>query len=186
MDQNIVYSNFTTMVSTEMNFLIFEFLGTFLIRSITATNWVLRTGRVCHVWCNFHLITPDYTYRTAIIFGTLKDGSLKINNLSFNINLFQLPLQPLPKWRQRFVKNTFKISIFCQKAQIFGTFWAIRFGSIFPSMWYKYVSNNVWGDLRLPVFTFARVARKSFNGKFAAKNWFANQAFYVTITDQWS
>ena len=50
---------------------------------IKATDWVFHTGWVCHVWCNFW---PGYMCRTTctIIFGSLKDSSLKINSLPFN------------------------------------------------------------------------------------------------------
>ena len=42
-------------------------------------SWVFDTNRVCHVWCNFE---PGYTCWTTIIFGTLKDGGLEINDLT--------------------------------------------------------------------------------------------------------
>ena len=45
----------------------------------------------------------------------------------------------------------------------------MTFCSNFSSMWSKYVSNNVWRDLRLPVSDFSTVAWKSFNLKFTAK-----------------
>ena len=42
---------------------------------------------------------------------------------------------------------------------------SIRFGSDFVRMWSRYLSNNVWRNIRLPVSAFATVARRSFNGK---------------------
>ena len=41
-----------------------------------------KTDRVCQVWCNFK---PCCWCRTTVIFGTLKNGSLQINCLVFNI-----------------------------------------------------------------------------------------------------
>ena len=35
----------------------------------------------------------------------------------------------------------------------------------------------------LKVLALATVAQKSFNGKFTAKNWFSDWAFYVIIVD---
>ena len=67
------------------------------------------------------------------------------------------------------------------KSSKFCAFWRIRFGSKFASMWFKYVSNNVWRDFRLPVPAFATVLRKSFNGTFLQKLIF-RLGIYVTIT----
>ena len=39
---------------------------------------------------------------------------------------------------------------------------------------------NIWRDFRLPRSALATVDRKSFNGKFTAKNYFSDRAFYVT------
>ena len=50
-------------------------------------------------------------------------------------------------------------------------------------MLYKHISRNVWKDFRLPVLALATVARKSFNGKFTAKNWFSDWVFYYTIAN---
>ena len=41
------------------------------INFFKVTVWVFKTNRVCHVWCNF---SPSYTYRSTVIFITLKDG----------------------------------------------------------------------------------------------------------------
>ena len=43
-----------------------------------------KTVRVCYVYCNFKIV---FTCRIAVIFGTLKDGSLLINTLASNIFL---------------------------------------------------------------------------------------------------
>ena len=56
-------------------------------------------------------LKPGYTCRTIVIFGTLKDGSLKMNILALKAikQLFRLQ-ERLPKWLQRpqrFVKNGF-------------------------------------------------------------------------------
>ena len=40
-----------------------------------------KTGRVCHFWCTFQ---PNYTGRTSVMFGKLKDGRLQFNNLASN------------------------------------------------------------------------------------------------------
>ena len=71
----------------------------------------VKTDWVCHVWCNF---LPVYTCQTTVIFGTLKDDSLKINSLASNI--FFQSQKRVPKWRQHFVKmiNHF----FVEKLQI--------------------------------------------------------------------
>ena len=42
----------------------------------------LKTGRVCHVWCNFQ---AGHNRQTTVILVTLKDGSLEINNSTSNI-----------------------------------------------------------------------------------------------------
>ena len=49
-------------------------------------------------------------------------------------------------------------------------------------MWFKFVSNNVCIDFRLPLSAFTIVAGKSFKGTFKP-NWFSDRAFYVTIID---
>ena len=36
---------------------------------------LIATDRVCHVWFNFE---PGYTYRTIVVFGTLKNCSLQV------------------------------------------------------------------------------------------------------------
>ena len=50
-------------------------------KTFKATDWVLYTYRVYHVWCNFY---PGYMCRTTVIFGTVKDGSLQIHSLALN------------------------------------------------------------------------------------------------------
>ena len=69
-------------------------------------------------------------------------------------------------------QNVFEKLWFLSKTSKLCTFWTIRFGSNFPSMWSKYVSNNVQREFEIPVSTFATVAWKMFNGKFTAKNGF--------------
>ena len=123
-----------------------------------------------------NLVTPC---RTIKIFWKLKDCSLKINSSSLNNcfssrNVLQNGVNVLSKT----VKNRLlmKNSKFC-------TFQIKRFGSNSGSILSNYVSNNVWRDLRLSVPVITKVARKSFKGKFNAKNWFFKRAFHVTITD---
>ena len=41
------------------------------------------------------------------------------------------------------------LTIFCQKSSKFCIFRTMRFCSNFTSMWFKYLSNNVWRDFRL-------------------------------------
>ena len=58
-----------------------------------------KTVQVCHVYCNFKI---GFTCRITVIFGTLKDGSLLINNLTSNIcfshrNMFQNGVDALSK-----------------------------------------------------------------------------------------
>ena len=76
------------------------------------------------------------------------------------------------------------LTSFCQKSKKFFTSRTVQFGSNLDNMWSKYVSNNVCKGFRLPAPAFARVARKSFNGKFYCKNWFSDRAsFFIFITD---
>ena len=106
-------------------------------------SWVFDTNRVCHVCCNFW---SGYMCRTTVIFGTLKDSSLKINSSAFQLQ------KRLTKWRQHFVKNGFKKLVFLlSKSSKFRVVWTIQFYSNFTSMWSKYLSNNVWRDFRLPM-----------------------------------
>ena len=49
------------------------------LRVLTA--WVFHTGRVCDVWRNFQF---SCTCRTTMIFGTLKDSSLKLDCFPLN------------------------------------------------------------------------------------------------------
>ena len=131
-----------------------------------ATDWVFHTGRICHVWYNFY---PGYTRQTTIIFGTVKDSSLKINSLpSSNGCIYKNVLQNGVNSLSEMVLKNFG---FCPKAQKYCTVLTIRFGSNFTSMWftYMYVSNNVRTDFRIPMPGFAMVARKRFNGKFTAE-----------------
>ena len=95
---------------------------------LSLLSWVFNhvTNRVCHIWCNFY---PDCMYQTAVIFGTLKDGSLEINSLALK-NYFSY--KSLPKWRQRFVKNGFNPPFF-QKAQNFVLFGSYNFVQISPA-----------------------------------------------------
>ena len=95
--------------------------------------------------------------------------------------MFQ-PQNRLAKWSQ--VKNGFKNLFFVKKLKSkLCTFGTIQFDSNFPSIWIKYLSNNVRRNLRLLVSAFATVARKNFNGKYTAKIDFSHRAFYVTVTD---
>ena len=68
------------------------------------------------------------------------------------------------KW---FKKNRF--FVFLSKSSKFRVVWTIRICSNFTIMWYKHFVRNVWRDFRLPMSALATVARKIFNGKFAAK-----------------
>ena len=61
-----------------------------------------------------------------------------------------------------------KTCLFCPKTQNC-VVWTIRFCSNFTSTWYRYFLRNARRDLRLPMSAVAKVARKSFNGKFTAK-----------------
>ena len=58
-----------------------------------------------------------------------------------------------PKW-----PNGLKLGflfLFLSESSKFCTFLTIRFGSNNASMWSKYVSNNIWRDLKLPVPLFS-------------------------------
>ena len=75
---------------------------------------MFHTGRICPVWCNF---SPSYPCRTSIIFGTVKNGSLKIDSLPLNNcfcyrNVLQYGVNSSSKW---FLNNL----VFCPKAQNF-------------------------------------------------------------------
>ena len=65
-----------------------------------------KTVSVCHVYCNLKL---GFTCRITVFFGTLKDGSLLINTLASNI-CFKLQ-KHVPKWRRRFVKNSWRLFV---------------------------------------------------------------------------
>ena len=72
-----------------------------------------RTVRVCHVYCNFKI---GFTCRITVIFGTLKDGSLLINNLASNIcfsyrNMFQNGVNALPKIVDAFLSKSSKFHL---------------------------------------------------------------------------
>ena len=108
--------------------------------------------------------------------------------------MFQLQTR-LAKWGKRLSKMVlfffliFFIFIyfilfffFVKKSSKFCIFRTIRFGSNFANMWSKYVSKNVWRDLRLPVSVFVTVARKSINGRFIVNIDFPI-GHNVTITD---
>ena len=70
------------------------------------------------------------------------------------------------------------------KSSKFRVVWTVRFRSNSTSLWFKYLSNNVWRDFRLPMSALATVAGKSYNGKFTAKIDFPFvRAFYIAITD---
>ena len=69
-----------------------------------------KTVRVCHVCCNFKI---GFTCRITVIFGTLKDGSLSINNLASNIcfsyrNMFQNGVDALSKIVDAFLSKSSK------------------------------------------------------------------------------
>ena len=137
--------------------------------------WVFVTNRVCHVWCNFW---PNYMFRTTVIFGTLKDGSLEINSFALNNcfgsrNVFQNGVNSLSKMVLKklvfFFVCLFVCLFFCQKAQNVVYFWTIRFSSNFTNIWCKYLSNNVRRDFRLPMSALSIEAGESFNGKLTAK-----------------
>ena len=86
-----------------------------LLNVLRLLSWVFDTNRVCHVWCNF---IPGYTYRTTVIFGTLKDGSLEINSLALNYyftcrNVLQSGVTALSKMILK------KLGFFFHKAQNF-------------------------------------------------------------------
>ena len=70
-----------------------------------------KTGRVCHVYCNFKL---GFTCRITLVCGTLKDGSLFINTLASNIcfsyrNMFQNGVGALSKIVDAFFVKKLKI-----------------------------------------------------------------------------
>ena len=69
-----------------------------------------KTARVCHVYCNFKI---GFTCRIAVIFGTLKDGSLLINTLVSNIcfsyrNMFQNGVDAVSKIVDAFLSKSSK------------------------------------------------------------------------------
>ena len=63
---------------------------------------------------------------------------LASNNCFSHRNVFQNGVKTLTKC----------LTIFLSKSSRFCTFRAIRFSSNFTSMWFKYLSNNVWRDFR--------------------------------------
>ena len=81
------------------------------------------------------------------------------------------------------LKNSFFFSFFFfrQKAQTFVHFGQYGFGSNITSVWSKYVLNNVWKDLRLPVSAFTTVARKGLNDKLTAKIDFPTGHFMLPL-----
>ena len=91
---------------------------------------VFHTGRVCHVWCNFE---SGYTCSITIIFGTPKNGSLKITSLPSN-NYFsyrtvlQNGVNTLSKMGLK------ELGLFFHKLK-FCAFRTIRFASNFASMY---------------------------------------------------
>ena len=70
---------------------------------------------------------------------------------------------------------------FLLKSSKFRIVWTIQFCSNFTSMWSKYLSNNVWRDLRLPMSALATVAGESFDGKFTAKIDFPTGYFILPL-----
>ena len=71
---------------------------------------MFHTGRICHIWCD------RQTCRTSIIFGAVKDSSLKMYSLSLNNcsryrNVLQNGVNSLAKVVEK------KNSGFCPKAQ---------------------------------------------------------------------
>ena len=79
---------------------------------IKATDWVFHTGPVCHVWCN---LESGYTCRTATIFGHWKIVVWKLIACHY---IIVSDTERLAKWRQCFVKMTFKKSIFWSKSSL--------------------------------------------------------------------
>ena len=78
------------------------------IRKLRVRVFFHKTVRVCHVYCNFKI---GFTCRITVIFGTLKDGSLLINNLASNIwfsyrNIFQNGVDALPKIVDAFLSKS--------------------------------------------------------------------------------
>ena len=102
--------------------------------------------------------------RTNIIFGTLKDSSLKINRLQLNNcfscrNFMQNGVNALSK-------IAFKNSVSYQKTQFFVHFQPYDSVQISPAGGLSTYKNK---GCRIPVSAFVTVALKSFNGKFTAK-----------------
>ena len=107
----------------------------------------VETDQVCHVWCNF-------TCRSAVIFGTLKDDSLGFNilatkNCFSHRNFFQNGINTLLKIVNQFLSKSTK---FCM---VRTTQFCLNF--TVTSMWSKYLSNNVWREFRLAVSASAIV-----------------------------
>ena len=111
--------------------------------------------RVCHVYCNF---SPGYTCRSTVIFGTLNERNLLTNTVVYHQTIVLLQ-ELLPKWRRRFVKNSWLL--FCQKAKNFYVVWIIRLCSNFDSLWHKYLLRNYKWHFRLPMSTFPTVTLKT-------------------------
>ena len=111
--------------------------------------WVYNTNRVC--LCLVHLLTWLYS-RTAIIFGTLKDGSLTMNSLALNNcfsnrNICQNGINALSK--NIFLKPVFFFFFFfffVKQLKIFHVVWTIMILFKFTSMWFKHFLRNVWRD----------------------------------------
>ena len=125
---------------------------------------LFRSDILCyHYWCwhwkasiSIHYLIGNwttcwwnngYTFRTTLIFGTL--------NLDINLNRLAFSLQKrLLKWRQRFVKNGFKMHgflfLFCllsNKAQNSCRFDQTILYKIHKHVVYKRLFRNVWRDL---------------------------------------
>ena len=101
------------------------------------------------------------------MFGTLKDTETSCEMVS------------------TLCRDLFKKLSFLSKNLTFCSFWIIRFGSNFANRFFKYVSNNLWRNFRLPVSTFATVAQKIFNRKFTAKIAFPIGLFMLPLYWLW-
>ena len=88
-------------------------LCTHFKRVLKGSDCVFYAGQVYHVGWN---ISPGFTCRTTIIFGTLKDNSLKL--IVYHKSLI-LATGTHSKWRQHFCQEWFeKTRIFVKKLKI--------------------------------------------------------------------
>ena len=122
--------------------------------------------RTMHAHLDLRLLTEFFMLVSAIFVPmfNLKIGR-SLNNCFSYRNVLQLAS-----------KMVLKDSIFLSKSSKLCAFRTIRYGSNFASMWSKYLSSNVWKDLRLPVPVLQR-----YHGRVLTSNWLQEFIFQSGI-----